>query len=474
MTRAILASGNLLAAGLLLAGCASFSADGGLAKVNALSSSATGVTAVALRSEEAETSARARVVSLLKKPLTAERAAEIALLNNRELQAAYNQLGLSEAEAIEASLPPNPKFSISRLAGGGNYELEGRVVGNILALATLPVTADIAQDRFAQSQFEAANTTLRIAADAKRAYYRAVAAQSLADFLGKAQDSAQAAAQMSSRLAEGGNVNKLDQARNQVFYAEISAQLATARLRAASEREALIRALGLWGGDLAFKLPASLPTPPRQPGQLPQVEREAIARRFDLQIARLEVTALAKSYGLTDATRFLNLLEVAGVAKKMREGGDKSRERGFEVEFEIPLFDFGQVASRKAEERYMQAVNRLAAKAVNVRSEAREAYRGYRASYDIAQHYQREVLPLRKIISDETLLRYNAMQIDVFSLLQEARQHISSTMSAIEAQRDFYLAQVNLGAAILGGGTGATSSAEMTSAMAGGSESAGH
>jgi outer membrane protein TolC len=474
MRRAILASGNLLATGMLLAGCASFSADGGLAKVNALSNSVTGVTAVALRSEEVEAFARARVVSLLRKPLTAERAAEIAVLNNRELQAAYNQLGLSEAEAVEASLPPNPKFSISRLAGGGNYELEGRVVGNILALATLPATADIAQDRFIQAQFEAANTTLRIAADAKRAYYRAVAAQSLADFLGKAQDSAQAAAQMSSRLAEGGNVNKLDQARNQVFYAEISAQLATARLRATSEREALIRALGLWGGDLAFKLPASLPAPPRQPGQLPQVEREAVKRRLDLQIARLEVTALAKSYGLTDATRFLNLLEVAGVAKKMREGGEKSRERGFEVEFEIPLFDFGQVASRKAEERYMQAVNRLAARAVNVRSEAREAYRGYRASYDIAQHYQREVLPLRKIISDETLLRYNAMQIDVFSLLQEARQRISSTMSAIEAQRDFHLAQVNLGAAILGGGAGATPSAEMTSAMAGGGESAGH
>ncbi|HVV80411.1 MAG TPA: TolC family protein [Pseudolabrys sp.] len=474
MRRTILASGNLLATGLLLAGCASFSADGGLAKVNALSSSATGVTAVALRSEEAETSARARVASLLRTPLTAERAAEIALLNNRELQAAYNQLGLSEAEAVEASLPPNPKFSISRLAGGGNYELEGRVVGNILALATLPATADIAQDRFAQAQFEAANTTLRIAADAKRAYYRAVGAQSLADFLGKAQDSAQAAAQMSSRLAEGGNVNKLDQARNQVFYAEISAQLATARLHATSEREALIRALGLWGGDLAFKLPASLPLPPRQPGQLPQVEREAIARRLDLQIARLEVTALAKSYGLTDATRFLNLLEVAGVGKKMRDAGEKSRERGFEAEFEIPLFDFGQVASRKAEERYMQAVNRLAAKAVNVRSEAREAYRGYRARYDIAQHYQREVMPLRKIISDETLLRYNAMQIDVFSLLEEARQRISSTMSAIEAQRDFYLAQINLGTAILGGGAGATPSAEMTSAMAGGGESAGH
>ena len=67
-------------------------------------------------------------------------------------------------------------------------------------------------------------------------------------------------------------------------------------------------------------------------------------------------------------------------------------------------------------------------------------------------HYRREVLPLRKIISDETLLRYNAMQIDVFALLSEARQRIVATRTAIEAERDFWLAETNLGAALAGGG----------------------
>ena len=95
---------------------------------------------------------------------------------------------------------------------------------------------------------------------------------------------------------------------------------------------------------------------------------------------------------------------------------------------QIPIFDFGEVRVRQAEATYMQAVNRLVEKAVNVRSEARDAYRVYRSAYDIASHYQREVLPLRKIISDETLLRYNAMQIDVFALLAEARQRIAATV----------------------------------------------
>jgi len=168
--------------------------------------------------------------------------------------------------------------------------------------------------------------------------------------------------------------------------------------------------------------------------------------------------ALAKSFGLTQATRFINLLEVAGIGKKVRERetGETTRSRGFELEFQIPIFDFGEVRVRQAEQTYMQAVNRLAEKAVNVRSEARDAYRTYRSTYDIAMHYRREVLPLRKIISDETLLRYNAMQIDVFALLAEARQRIMATTTAIEAQRDFWLAATDLRVAVAGGGVGAS------------------
>ena len=57
-------------------------------------------------------------------------------------------------------------------------------------------------------------------------------------------------------------MNKLDQARNQVFYAELVSQLAAARQRATSERERLVRALGLWGDDLDFSLPSQLPPLP--------------------------------------------------------------------------------------------------------------------------------------------------------------------------------------------------------------------
>ena len=64
----------------------------------------------------------------------------------------------------------------------------------------------------------------------------------------------------------------------------------------------------------------------------------------------------------------------------------------------------------------------------------------------------------------------NAMQIDVFALLAEARQRIASTSAAIEAEREFWLAETNLGAALLGGNA---SPSDTTASAAAAPESAG-
>jgi outer membrane protein TolC len=417
---------------------------------------------VALRTDDDAADAHASVRRLLRRPLSADAAVAVALLNNRDLQATFNALGAAEARRVRASLPPNPTVSLSRISGGGGFEIERQVALSILSLATLPARVDIATDRFHQAQLWAAAETLRLAVETRRAWTQAVAARALADFLTQAQLTTQTAADLSKRLGETGAVNKLDQARNQVFYAELTAQLGTARQNVERARERLVRLLGLWGDDLAFKLPSGLPPLPARPRAMAAIEREAVRNRTDLQIARLELDVLAKSYGLTGATRFISLLDAAGISKRLREpGGDvTANQLGSSVEFQIPIFDLGEANVREAEQHYMQAVNRLMAKAVSVRSEAREAYQVYRASYDVARHYEREVLPLRKIISDETLLRYNAMQIDVFSLLAEARARIASISAAIEAARDFRLAEANLAAAVIGGTPASTGSQE--------------
>ena len=458
------------AGALLLSACQTFSPDGGMNVTASLADQELRKDVVAIRTPDDAASAQARVDHLLKRSLTADAAVQVALLNNRGLQATYNQLGIAETIMVAGSLPPNLTLSVSRIASAADVEIERKIVGNILALATLPARAEIAQDRFRQAQLRATEQTVRVAADARRSYYRAVASQQLATLLVDAQFAAANAAKLATRLGESGALNKLNQAREQVFYAEITAQLAGVRQKAANERERLTRAMGLWGNDLAFKLPSALPELPARARPLPTVERDALGHRVDVQIARIEVETLAKSLGLSQATRFVNVLELAAIDKATYPaGGASDRQRGVEVELQVPLFDFGETRLREAEQTYMQAVNRLAEKAVNVRSEARDAYRNYRSTYDIAAHYQREVLPLRKIISDEMMLRYGAMQVDVFALLTEARQRITSSVAAIEARRSFWLASTDLSSAIIGGGAGAEeTSVAMPASGAGG------
>lgn len=436
----------------LLGGCADFSGDQGMDAVSAMTHASLQMNVSAQNSDDDIATAQQTVTASLKHPLGMDAAVQIALLNNRDLQAAYNELGIAEAARVRASMPANPRFNVSRVAGGGAFEFEAQIVANILSLATLPARAHLASDRFHQAQLRAVEATLRTAFEARRAYVEAISSRQMVGFLEQAESSAQAAVELAKRLGESGTMNKLDQARNKVFYAETATRLATARQRAASGRERLMRALGLSGSEASLRLPASLPGLPARAVNATSAEIEAVRRRVDLQIMRLEVAALAKTYGLTKTTRFINLLEVSGVHKRVQEpGGEPVTERGIGVEFEVPLFDFGEARVREAEATYSQAVNRLTAKAINVHSEARDAYQQYRSAFDIARRYQRDVLPLRKVISEETLLRYNAMQIDVFSLLAESRERIASTIAAIEAQRDFWLADSNLKAAILGG-----------------------
>ena len=461
------ARGVLVLTALSVSGCAAFSPDSGMSAVSELTSQSINKDVAFVRTADGADAVDECVRQLLSRTLSVETAVQIALLNNKGLQAAYNELALAETELVEQSLPPNPVFSISRISGNGASEIERQVVGDILALATLPFRSDIARERFRQAQLRAALATLRLAAEVRRAYWRTLAGNEMVALLTDAKATAESTAQLATKLGETGSLNKLDQAREQVFYAETTADLATARQTAASAREPLARLMGLWDVGLDFRLPHQLPPLPRRPQALPSIEADAVAHRIDLQIARLELTTLAKSVNLTEATRFVTLLDLAGISRRTQDPeGAPFRERGFDVQFQIPIFDGGEVRVRQAAEIYNLAFNRLTERAVNVRSEARDAYRVYRSAYDIASHYQREIIPLRKIITEEMQLRFSSMQVDIFALLTEARQRLASLRGAIDARQRFFLAQSDLQTAVNGGATPAAGDNSTTIAAA--------
>lgn len=306
---------------------------------------------------------------------------------------------------------------------------------------------------------------LRLAGEARRQFYRTVSANQSVAYLEQALASAGSASTLAKQLGETGALNKLEQAREHAFYSELGAQLAKARVLQRVEREKLIRLLGLWGREIDFKLPNGLPALPGRLVSGTRIEAEAIKKRADIQTARFELQSLAGQYGLNQVSGFINVLDVGYSDRYERskafepneQGGfnvtrEKSFGRGYSVDLVIPIYDFGTTVVRGAREAYLGAAHRLAEKAVNARSEVREAYQRYRGQYDITRHYQGSVLPLRKTIQDQALLQYSGMLIDVTTLIIDARSRILSNIQAIEAQRDFWIAATDLRAAVIGGG----------------------
>jgi hypothetical protein len=443
------------AAAALLGGCASFSMDGGFGQVSELAKERTGQTPSYQRTAQEADTARARVAELLAQPLTLDSAVELAYLNNRGLQASFNSLGIAEADLVRAGRLSNPLFSFGRLSGGGVVEIERAVMFDVLGLLTMPVVRQVEQRRFEQAQFQAALDAVSIASEARRAYISAVAAQELVRYFGQVKEAAEASNELARRMVQAGNLSKLDQMREQAFYADATSELARAQQQAVTERERLTRLLGLSGEQLNFKLPERLPDLPKEPTEPKDAEQTAIEKRLDVLMARRATDATAKSLGLSRATRMVNVFEL-GYQNKSETG--ESRANGYELELELPLFDFGSTRTARAEATYMQAVNRTAEIAVNARSEVRESYSAYRTAYDVAKHYRDEVVPLRKRISEETLLRYNGMLIGVFELLADSREQVRSVSAYVEALRDFWVADTNLQTSITGRSPGASAS----------------
>jgi outer membrane protein, multidrug efflux system len=394
---------------------------------------------------------------LARQPLDADGAVRIALLNSPGLDGSLAALAISDSERVAAAQLPNPHFTFARLREGQTLELERMLSFNVLQLLTLPWRAQYANESLQMARLRAAQDVIRTAADTRKAWIQAVAARQAALYLRDAREAADAGAELARRMARVGNFSRLQQAREQSTLAEISAQLARAEQAAVAQREKLTRLMGLEGADASFTLPDRLPDLPAQLADAGDIEAQALQQRLDVRTARDEARYVAGSLGFTRATGFIDALTVGGVHNTTFDdaAGTRDTKRGFELELPVPLFDWGQARTARAEATYMQSVARVREAGVRARSEAREAWHGWRTAYDLARHYRDEIVPLRKFILDETQLRYNGMLSSVWDLLAEARMHIGAVNDAIAAQRDFWIADTDLQTALTGTSPGA-------------------
>jgi outer membrane protein TolC len=434
MKRRIIALGALA---WVLTGCASFSRDGGVEAVEALARPR-------LKQDIPRATAEA-IRGRLSRPIEEHDAVALALMNNPALQAAYAELGIAEADLVQAGRMRNPGISFARFHRGEEREIERKLVLDLIGLVTMPWRLEAARASFSAAQMRAAREIVRLADEARRAWIGAVAAEEGVRYAEHVKDAAQASADLAREMTRAGNFSRLTEAREQLFLVEAQAQLARSQHAARAARERLVRAMGLTGEQLGFRLPERLPDPPATPRELGDAESVAMQTRLDVQAARDDAEMLARSLGLTRATRFVNVLHF-GLERDA--SNELPRRTGYEVELELPIFDSGNARLSRAEAMHRQAVARTAGIAVRARSEVREAHSAYRAAYDVAKRYREEVMPLRKRISEENLLRYNGMLISVFELLADAREQAVAVRSSMEAGRDFWIAEANLETAI--------------------------
>ena len=456
------------AAALLLAGCAAPNMQAALKEANDFASPIAGGAQAELRRDDSQRDEAARLsADLLSKPLTMDGAAQLAMSNSPAFQAALAQSWGELAQAHQRGLPGGVLFSFERLREGADLQIGRLLSFGLFDLITLPQRQAVSRLEGEQGRVRMAGTIVDQVSAARRAWVMAVAAREIEIYATQVRDAADASAELARRMQSVGNFTKLQSARQHLFYADATSRLASARQAAVSTREELVRQLGLADAQAAsLKLPDRLPDLPKSLPALANVEQQAMDSRLDLQVTKLQTEALAKNLGLTRSTRLINVLELGVINNG---SNTEPHQRGYEITFELPLFDWGQSRVVAAESRYRQALERARETAVNARSEVREAYAMQQGQYAIAKHLRDEVVPLKKRISEENVLRYNGMLIGVFELLADARSQIASVNAAIEAQRDYWLAESDLQMALVGTpGMMAAPSASSASAEAAG------
>ncbi|MBK9607669.1 MAG: TolC family protein [Betaproteobacteria bacterium] len=397
-------------------------------------------------------------------------AVQLALVNSPALQAILAENWAGAAAAAQSGRIANPIFALTRMRIGDELEIERALTFGLLDLLLLPQRQAIATQRIGQAQLQLTAEVIEQVTLVRQAWVNAVAAQQSLHYAEQVFASAEASAELARRMQAAGNFSKLARARQQAFYADAATQLAAAQHLAAATREQLVRQTGLTDRQAeTMKLPDRLPDLPVAPRDPAAVGHAATAGRLDIRLARAALEANAATRSTSRVQSFTDIeLGVLGSTHFDDAAGTRATGRGYEISVRLPVFDWGDAQRDALDAQTLALANRLEATVRAAGSNLRVAYSAYRTAYDIARHYRDEILPLRKTIAEENVLRYNGMLIGVFELLADSRDQIGSVIAAIGAQHQFWLADAALQATIMGRPAPSTVTATGTANKGGG------
>lgn len=384
------------------------------------------------------------VSSLLSRPLTANTAAQIALLNSRRVRATLEELNLSQADLLEASLPSNPTLSSSvrRPSGGGGSNSEFGLAADVLNLLLLPLRRSLALHEYEAAKRRVSHELLEVIFETKEAFYELQAAQQLLNRLKTAAEIHQVSGDIARRLREAGNITELEHLREQTSAQQSAVDITRATGEIAAAREKVNRLLGLTTSQgRAWSFSENLPAMLKAEPSLASLEAAAVANRQDLAAEAETVAALEQGYSLTRKMRYFPALNLGVDTEKEVDGEHLT---GPTLEVELPLFNQGQGRMMKATATLAKARASHEALELEVRSDVRGALQRVRLARQLHQQISGTLLPQRQHILAETLLQYNAMQVSNFELLQAKSTEIEAQRAAIEALRDYWVARAEL------------------------------
>ena len=463
---------TLAVATLVLAGCASVNFDDALQETNQQTRPFTQSKLALSRTAEQQQARTSLSAELLAKPLGMDDATQLALNNSPAVQSLLAQSWADLAQAKQIGRIANPLFTFERTRLGSELEINRLLSFGLLDLLTLPSRQAIAERRGAQAKVQLAANVVEQVTQTRQAWVRAVSAEQSLGYAEQINTAAQASAELAKRMQQVGNFTKLQRARQQVFYADAVTRLASARHTATATREELVRQLGLTDAQAAqLTLPERLPDLPPAPLDAEALNKAAPEQRLDVLIARHQLDVAGKSQGLALLTSLVDVeLGVRRDTVLDNAAGTSTPRKGFELGIRLPIFDGGSAQRDAMNANSLAAANRYESVARSATSQLRESYSAYRTAYDVAKHHRDEIVPLRKAMADENVLRYNGMFISVFELIADSRDQISSVLSAIEAYQQFWLADAALSASLIGKPT----SMAMAAPTAGDGKAAGH
>ena len=437
-------TGLLISLLLVAIGCAQVPKEAGFNEVKSLVERRVDYNLHWNQETEADREVEKAINALLQDKLTAEAAVQIALLNNPNLQAVYEDLGVTQADVVEAGLLENPiVFGQARFPNrsdeSANYEFG--ITQNFLNILMQPARKKLSAIRFEQVKLQVADDVIQLVAEVRRAYYSALGARQVRDLRNEIASAGQSSFELARRLHAAGNISDLELVRENAQVEQARLELATSETVLLDAREKLTRLMGLWGPQTNWQLVNQLPDIPAAEIPLENLESVAIENRLDLAAEKKAAEALAQALGITIDWRWIGHIEV-GISRERET--DRTWVTGPSLAIELPIFNQRQADIARLEAQLRRSQKRLTAQAIEIRSEVRSLRNHLIMQRNVIDHYRRTVLPLREQIVDLTLKNYNYMLTGAFDLIMAKQQEFEAYQKYLEALRDYWIIRADM------------------------------